>query len=322
YGLDSKVREFNFQAVRLVRDVREIAGRALFIAGNVGPVGKRVDWANPLEAAAVEETFREQIGVLWEAGADLLLFETFSDIIELEVAVRAARELCDLPIVASTTYAEDGRTLAGHSPGEVAKRLAEAGVDVLGINCSVGPAKMLETLEAMRQAAPNAILSAMPNAGFPRRVDGRFYYPSSPEYFADHVTQFVKAGAQLVGGCCGTTPMHIRAMRMTLDAHLARQTAAISGVSEAREELPQLRVGEDGDFQLEDGNQPTELLRKLAAGKFVISVEVDPPRSFTAEKQIEGARTAKAMGADVINVADSPMARVRMGALALCTLIQ
>lgn len=322
YGLDSKVREFNFQAVRLVRDVREIAGRALFIAGNVGPVGKRVDWANPLEAAAVEETFREQIGVLWEAGADLLLFETFSDIIELEVAVRAARELCDLPIVASTTYAEDGRTLAGHSPGEVAKRLAEAGVDVLGINCSVGPAKMLETLEAMRQATPNAILSAMPNAGFPRRVDGRFYYPSSPEYFADHVTQFVKAGAQLVGGCCGTTPMHIRAMRMTLDAHLARQTAAISGVSEAREELPQLRVGEDGDFQLEDGNQPTELLRKLAAGKFVISVEVDPPRSFTAEKQIEGARTAKAMGADVINVADSPMARVRMGALALCTLIQ
>lgn len=322
YGLEDKVREFNFKAVRLVRDVREIAGRALFIAGNVGPVGMRIDWTNPVERKAVEDTFREQIEVLWEAGADLLLFETFSDAAELETAVRAAQALCDLPIVASMTYAEDGRTLAGDKPEDVAQRLTELGVDVFGVNCSVGPAQMLEVLEAMRTAAPEAVLSAMPNAGFPRRVDGRLYYPSSPEYFAEQVPRFLQYGVQLIGGCCGTTAMHIRAMRVALDDKLSQQNGGGGTGTETREEIPQLRVGEAGDLHLDGSEQPTGLLSKLEVGQFVISVEVDPPRSFTAEKQIEGARTAKAMGADVINVADSPMARVRMGALALCTLIQ
>ena len=322
FGLEEKVREFNFKAVRLVRDVREVTGRALFIAGNVGPVGKRIGWDNPLERTAVMEAFREQIGVLWEAGADLLLFETFSDLVELEVAVQAAKELCDLPLVASMTYSGDGLTLAGQVAETVTTRLLAAGVDVIGVNCSVGPAQMVETLAAMQRTAPNGAFSAMPNAGFPERIEERLYYPASPEYFAGHVAQFLDLGARLVGGCCGTTPMHIRAMRQAIDAYLAGQPGRQTATVATSEALPDLRVGEAADYGVDEDEESTGLLRKLRAGNFVISVEVDPPRAFTAEKQIEGARTAKAMGADAVNVADSPMARVRMGALALCTQIQ
>ncbi len=323
HGLEDKVREFNFKAVRLVRDVREVSGRSLFIAGDIGPVGKRVDWDNPVEREAVREAYKEQIGVLWEAGADLLLMETFSDVAELEMAVRVARELCDLPIVASMTFMGDGLTLAGQGAEQVTRELLAAGVDVVGINCSVGPTQTLDVLATMQQTAPDARLIAMPNAGFPQRVEGRLYYPSSPEYFAECVPQFLRQGAQLIGGCCGTTPMHTRAMRLALDAHLAdhqpaRQWAAVK----ATDALPEIRTGDAAEYDHSEGVPPTGVLRKLAAGKFVISVEVDPPRAFTAEKQIEGAVYAKAAGADAVNVADSPMARVRMGALALCTQIQ
>jgi homocysteine S-methyltransferase len=322
FGLETKVREINFKAVRLVRDVREVSGRALFIAGNVGPLGRRLDLQNLAERAAVEEAFREQIGVLWEAGADLLLFETFSDVEEVEIGVRVAKELCDLPIVAEMTYADDGLTLAGQTPDLATQRLLAAGADVVGINCSLGPSQTLATLEAMHTAAPHALFSAMPNAGFPRRVEGRLYYPSSPEYFAEQVTAFLAKGAKLIGGCCGTTPMHIRAMRGALDATLRQQGSQPAHVGVVTGETVQAHLGLSADYGLEDGERPTALLRKLQAGKFVISIEVDPPRAFTAEKQIEGARTAKAAGADAVNVADSPMARVRMGALALCTQIQ
>ncbi len=321
HGLEEKVRELNFKAVRLVRDVREVSGRSLFIAGDIGPVGKRVDWDNPVEAAVVREAYKEQIGVLWEAGADLLLMETFSDVVELEMAVRVAKELCDLPIVASMTFAGDGLTLAGQSAERVTRDLLGAGVDVVGINCSVGPAQTLDVLAVMQQTAPDAPLIAMPNAGFPQRVGGRLYYPSSPEYFADRVPYFLSQGARLIGGCCGTTPMHIRAMRHALDAQLTAQPAR-QFVAVKPDELPEIRTGDASDYDHGEGVAPTGLLRKLRAGKFVVSVEVDPPRAFTAEKQIEGAVYAKSVGADAVNVADSPMARVRMGALALCTQIQ
>jgi homocysteine S-methyltransferase len=325
HGLEEKVREINFKAVRLVRDVREVAGRALFVAGDVGPPGKRLELNTPAERAALQDSYREQIGALWEAGADLLLFETFSDVEELAIAVRVAKEICDLPIVASMTYAEDGRTPAGQAPESVIERLRAAGADVVGANCSVGPSRMLEILQAMHANAPTVLLSAMPNAGFPQRVEGRFYYPASPEYFAGHVPQFVREGAHLVGGCCGTTPMHIRAMREGLDSYLAARDGKAQAPARtvlAGDDLPELHVVSPSELVLEGEEHPTGLLRKLRAGKFVISVEVDPPRAFTVQKQIQGARYAKEMGADAVNVADSPMARVRMAALALCTQIQ
>jgi homocysteine S-methyltransferase len=321
YGLADHVREFNFKAVRLVRDVREIAGRALFIAGNVGPLGKRLQPLGPLTANEAADAFREQISVLWEAGADFLLFETFNNLDELLIAVRVAKEICDLPLVASMTYAQDGLTLTGLSPQIVTERLLADGVDLVGANCSVGPAQMLESLAAMHKATPNAHFSVMPNAGFPERVEGRFYYPSSPEYFARHVPLFLAQNARLIGGCCGTTPMHTRAMRAALHDHLTQQN---SNRPQPVEIIP---VKDDvaertHDYAIAEEMAPTPFLQKLRDGKFMVSVEVDPPRGFVAQKQIEGARHAKSIGADAVNVADSPTARVSMSALSLCIQIQ
>ncbi len=322
YGLQDRVREFNFKAVKLVRDVREVAGRALFIAGDVGPSGAPLALPGTPAYTQVRAAFQEQIAVLWEAGADLLLFETFSSLDELELAVEIAKEVCDLPVVASLTFTEDHRTPTGNTPDEVVTRLRAAGADVIGINCSVGPTQMLRTLNLVHTAAPDALLSAMPNAGFPERVDGRFSYPASPEYFARSVPQFLSEGARLVGGCCGTSPMHTRHMRAALDAALAAPSSGKAAtITISEDDLPDLQISSATDYaEEEDGRTP--LLRKLEAGNFVISVEVDPPRAFNAEKQIEGAKHARAMGADAVNVADSPMARVRMGALSLCTQIQ
>ncbi len=322
HGLADSVREFNFKAVKLVRDVREVAGRSLFIAGSVGPLGKRLVPFGPLGEEEARAAFREQIAVLWEAGSDLLLFETFASLEELEIAVQVAREVCDLPILASMTYAQDGLALGGHSPITATQRLLAAGADVLGVNCTVGPAPTMATVQAMRLAAPDSPLSAMPNAGYAERVEGRWHFPSSPEYFARFAPQFLGQGVRLLGGCCGTTPMHTRAMRAALDGWLAGlrgETVPLITV----EDLPEIRLStaSSADFGDEE-DQSTQILRKLREGKFVISVEVDPPRAFTAEKQIEGAAYAKAMGADAVNVADSPMARVRMGALSMCVQIQ
>jgi methionine synthase I (cobalamin-dependent)/5,10-methylenetetrahydrofolate reductase len=322
HGLADAVRELNFKAVRLVRDVREVAGRSLFIAGAVGPLGKRLLPYGSLRTEEAQAAFREQISVLWEAGADLLLLETFASLEELEIAVHAARSVCDLPIVASMSYAQDGLAQDGASPITATQRLLAAGADVLGVNCTVGPAPTLATVQVMHLAAPVSPLSAMPNAGFPERVDGRWHFPSSPEYFARYTGQFLEQGVRLLGGCCGTTPVHIRAMRAALDAHM-------TGVSPQETASAVVGLGDDNEIKLTaasstdfDDEQTTGLLRKLRAGKFVISVEVDPPRAFTAEKQIEGALHAKQMGADAVNVADSPMARVRMSAMSLCVQIQ
>ena len=325
YNLADQVRQINFAATRLVRDVREVAGRAIFIAGDIGPLGKRLEPTGTLSVAEAREVFHEQVSVLWEAGADLLFFETFSDLAELTLAVTVAKELCDLPIVASMTFAEDGLTPAGLTPATVTERLLAAGADVLGVNCSVGPAPMLQTLEAFHHSAEEQYLSAIPNAGFPDRVNGRFSYPAGPEYFARHVIPFLDRGVRLLGGCCGTTPTHTWAMRGALDSYLAEQ----AGGAVAQESVPTevhdptgLQIELASDYGSSPDAEPTTLLQKIRAGKFVISVEVDPPRGFNAQKQIEGAKHAKAMGADAVNVADSPMARVRMGAMALCTMIQ
>ena len=322
YGLADRVRDLNFRAVKLLRDVREVAGRAIFIAGDIGPLGKQLAPRGPITPEQATEIFSEQILALWEAGADLLHMETFSDLAELEVAVRAAKAVCDLPIVASMSYGQDGLTHGGQTPEEVVVSLQALGVDVIGANCSVGPASLQQTMDKLHLAAGDLPLSVKPNAGFPTRVEGRFYYPSSPEYFGETAQGFLNSGARLLGGCCGTTPMHLRAMRQSLDAFKQNSDGTARSWAQVAEPLPEMWVSGGTDIPTDDEERPTGLLQKLEAGKFVISVEVDPPRSFTAQKQIEGARHAKSMGADAINVADSPMARVRMGALALCTMIQ
>jgi homocysteine S-methyltransferase len=210
------------------------------------------------------------------------------------------------------TFTRDDRTLLGDSPVQVARVLSEAGADLIGINCSGGPAQIWRILKQMRQAAPEARFSVMPNAGWPEQVGGRIMYPANPDYFGEYARLFCQAGASLIGGCCGTTPQHIAAMRAGLDQdpHGCEEPAGEIAVLSNGEEVPSTP------------DQPSRLAQKLAAGQFVVSVEMDPPRGLSAHKLIAGASLLAEAGADVINVADSPMARMRMSPWAVCSVIQ
>ncbi len=311
HGLADRVVEINHAGVELARRVVEASFQEILIAGSVGPLGRQLAPLGRVRPEVAHTAFREQVEALAAAGADLLLFETFSDLSEMSVAVQAARDVCDLPIIAQMTFTEDMRTLLGHTPQQVVSCLRELSVDVIGVNCSVGPALVLRVIQHMRQAlgAANDIpLSAQPNAGWPTRAGERLMYPATPDYFGEYALAFVEAGAAIVGGCCGTTPAHIAAMRAALDSpHPARPAVTLKPVAE-----PEVAPGAEA---------PTELAQKLTAGKFVIGVEIDPPKGYAAEKLLAAARMLRDTGADVMNVADSPMARMRMSAWAVCHLI-
>ncbi|MGI9253071.1 MAG: bifunctional homocysteine S-methyltransferase/methylenetetrahydrofolate reductase, partial [Thermomicrobiales bacterium] len=318
FGLAGKVRQINRAGAKLAREAREIAGSGALVAGSVGPTGRTLaplGTANPEE---VKAAFREQIDALLEGGVDLLLLETFGSVDELELAIAAAREACDLPVCASLTFAEDGRTLGGTSPEEAVARIAPLELASIGANCSVGPQRLLPVVTAMAHAladlpegSPRPALSCMPNAGWPAQVAGRVIYPSSPEYFADFARRAAALGVGIIGGCCGTTPAHTAAMRGAL------MRAEPGAVTPRREAVPKKL-----EIDLTPGEGPTEFAAKLAEGKFVAAVEIDPPKGLNPAKAIEGARLLKEAGVDAVNVADSPMARVRMSALTLCYLIQ
>jgi methionine synthase / methylenetetrahydrofolate reductase(NADPH) len=221
HHLAEQVRDFNLQAVALAHQVRVDTGCDFLIAGNVGPLGKQVNWAGALARETVIAAFQEQIAALVEGGVDLLLFETFSDVQELVVAIEVAKQLSALPIVASMSYAENGLTLAGQGVDEVTRRLLAAGVDVIGTNCSVGPAQMMATLRTMREIAPHTLLSVTPNAGLPSIASGgQACYPIGAQEFAQYVSQFLALGARMVGSCCGTTPEYIAAMRRAMYRNL------------------------------------------------------------------------------------------------------
>ncbi len=313
YGLQDRVREINLRAMKIARNIREIAGSSTFIAGAVGPLGRLLEPYGQLQPDQARAAFAEQIGALLEQGADLIILETFSDLREILLAIEAARSVGDLPIVAQMTFAEDGRTALGYTPEEVALALRETGVDVIGINCSVGSQRVFNMLKAMRAVAPDAKLSAMPNAGFPTERNNRVFYPSSPEYMARYARRMVEElGVSLVGGCCGTTPAHIAAMREALrDLNPGATPSVVQNTPVAEKPQPRTRQAAQ-----------TRLAEMLQAGKFVVSVEIDPPKGHNPKRCLEGARLVKQAGAHVINVADSPMARVRMSALAMCYMIQ
>jgi homocysteine S-methyltransferase len=323
FGLADQVREINRRGVRLAREAREVCGRPAFVAGSVGPTARPLAPFGPTDPLLVREAFREQIEALLEGGVDLLILETLGSLEEMVEAVGAAGEVSDLPIVASMTFAEDGRTIAGSTPEGVVDRLTELGVVAVGANCSVGPQRILPVVEAMSRRlaelpGPRPVLSCMPNAGWPARVGGRVIYRSSPEYFAEFAQRAADLGVSLIGGCCGTTPAHTLAMRRALDAWRLEPTTA-PAVRTASRPRPRPHPTE---IELTPVEGPTELSGKLAAGKFVVSVEIDPPKGLSPAKALDGARLLREFGVDVINVADSPMARVRMSAPTMCYLIQ
>lgn len=289
-------------------DVARASGAV--VAGSVGPLGVHLAPYGRVRPGQAREAYGEQIAALAEAGADLLAIETQNDLVEIEQAVAAARDVCDLAVIVTATFTRDDRTLLGSTPEQVAARLVELGVDAVGVNCAQGPAQVLRLVEAMRPAASGTPLVARPNAGGPARVGGRLLYPASPGYFAERAPALVAAGAALVGGCCGTGPEHIRAVGRALREHAAATPV------EVRTE------GLAPETSLEPGPGPTAMAGKLAEGRFVVSVEMDPPRSFSVARLLAGAATMADAGADVIDVADSPMARMRMSPWAACRLIQ
>ncbi|MGZ3617351.1 MAG: bifunctional homocysteine S-methyltransferase/methylenetetrahydrofolate reductase [Ktedonobacteraceae bacterium] len=340
YNLGDQVREINLRAVRLAREAREISGQPVFIAGAVGPTGRPLQAPDEHRLVEVRAIFREQIEALQDGGADLLILETFSSLAELRQAILAAKEVGGMPIFAQMSFYEDGHTLSGQSAARVAAVLTDMGVDVIGANCSVGPAATLDALEEMisevrryddgAQARPH-LFSAQPNAGLPTRVGNRFFYVATPDYFADYALRFARAGVSFIGGCCGTTPHHIAAMRKALDEHYGARTTFVTDSTEipaqsssalySNGQTTIARLLEEEVILPQHGSM-TRLQEKLAAEEFVVSVELDPPKGLNPAKVLEGAALLQEAGVHCINIADSPMARVRMSCIALARLIQ
>ncbi len=309
HGLEKQTVEINKAGVELAKRIVAASFKDVLIAGDVGPLGVRLAPFGRVQPEQARAAFSEQINALCEAGADLIVIETIADLHEIREAVKAKKETCVLPVVASVTFTRDDRTVLGDDPVKVARALHEVGADVIGVNCSGGPAQLLRLLKQMVHAVPDGKFWVKPNAGWPEQVGGRIMYPADPDYFGDYALSFREAGARIVGGCCGTTPQHIAAMRKALDtapeinpSHITMMPA--DEIIEAAQE------------------QPTQLAQKLADGKFVISVEMDPPRGLSTHKLIAGASLLTEAGADVINIADSPMARMRMSAWAVCDVVQ
>lgn len=311
HGLEDRVSEINKAGVELARRVVAASFREVLIAGDVGPLGVRLAPYGRVQVADARQAFTEQIAALCEAGVDLLVIETFGDLYEIKEAVLAAREYCEMPIIASVTFTRDDRTILGDTPAKVARTLDECGADLIGANCSGGPAQLFRILGQMKQALPQGVFVVKPNAGWPEQVGGRVMYSAGPEYFGDYARSFTEMGVRLVGGCCGTTPEHIAHMKIAIQSAAPRMEPQGSVVATA----PDL----DREIAPE---QPTQLAQKFSRGNFVIAVEMDPPRGLAPHKIIAGASMLAEAGADVINVADSPMARMRMSPWAVCELIQ
>jgi len=310
HGLEAEAGLLARQGVRVARAAREIVGVNAFVAGSIGPLGRPLEPFGHIPAADAERHFRATAEGLLEGGCDCFILETFQDLNEILAALRAVRSVsADLPVIAQMTFGMDGKTSYGHSPGLAARALRQAGANVIGVNCGVGPQATLEVLEEMVQAANGTPVSAMPNAGLPQLVGGRFLYLASPEYFADFAARAIALGVRLVGGCCGTTPGHTRAMRDRLASQLPLEPLAPGAEVRVLERAP-------GPAAAPAAAEEPRLLRLLRE-KFVISVEIDPPRGINTAKVLEGARLMAQHGIDCINIADSPLARIRMSAVAL-----
>ena len=310
FGLQNQIAAINTAGVELARRVTAASFKDVFIAGDIGPLGVRLAPFGRVHTEDARAAFVEQVDALCAAGADLIVIETIADLYEAREAALAAKENCSKPVIVSVTFTRDDRTILGDDPIRAAHILAETGADVIGVNCSGGPAQLLRILRQMKQAEPHMKFWVKPNAGWPEQVGGRIMYPADPEYFGDYALSFRAAGANIVGGCCGTTARHIAAMRKALDSAPAQNIVAIqtSEISETAE--------------ISEAEPPTQLAQKLAAGKFAIAVEMDPPRGLSTHKLMAGASLLAEAGADVIDVADSPMARMRMSAWAVCDIIQ
>ena len=308
FGLEDRVTEFNHRGVKIAREAREAARHEVLIAGSMGPLGVIRD-AREATPEHFREIFREQAEALEERGVDFFVLETFGNPAELVEAIAAIRSFSQLPIVAEMTYSEEGSTFSGTRPKDAWALLHVLGVQVIGANCSVGPQDHLRILQELAAASGSFPMSAMPNVGFPQRAGDRVIYPkSSPEYFDLFAREAVALGARILGGCCGTSPEHIRAMvKAVKDMHPAAGARAITVV----ETIPEARP-------VAAREPESTLWRKIQAQKFVISVEIDPPKGTSIDRVLEQVQNVMASKkVDAIDVNSGPLARVGMDALSL-----
>ena len=307
------LEKINRAAVRLARAAAE--GEYVYVAGSVGPLGQLVKPYGPLTRLHVRELFTEQIRILLEEGVDLLSFETFSSTLEATEALRAARALSEeIPIAASMTFLADGKTSFGEDATDALRALVSAGADVVGMNCTVGPQEAFENFSRVAGAV-DVPVSVRPNAGYPWVVSGRTVYPATPDYFRQSARDLLRAGAALVGGCCGTAPEHIVAMAREV-AGKARTAPAPAPASHVVTEGRAVRPREAA-------LETSALKRKLADPRaLVVTAEVEPPKGIDASAAVDGARTLKALGVDAVNITDNPMARLRMSSIAVAHLIR
>ncbi|MEO7673204.1 MAG: bifunctional homocysteine S-methyltransferase/methylenetetrahydrofolate reductase [Pyrinomonadaceae bacterium] len=313
YGLEEKLGEINIAAARLAR---EAAGEKVFVAGAIGPLGLRIEPFGPTSFDEAKDLFKEQAEALLEGGVDLFILETFSELPAIEQAVKAIKEVCDLPIVAQMTIQMDGNTTFGTTPEAFTAKLDELGVDVIGLNCGMGPNHVLTALEKMRSVTEKR-LSAQPNAGLPRDVQGRQFYMGSPEYMATFAKRFVQAGAKFVGGCCGTTPTHIRLIADSIRSISPRQAQTF-----VKSNIATVTGLKPADVHVVAPEERSKWSRKIAKGEFVTSVEVLPPKGCDAQRTLDSIGLLKDAGVDAVNIPDGPRAQTRMSAQATAVLVE
>jgi len=314
YGLEANLHEINVIAAKVAR---EAAADRAYVAGAIGPLGVRIEPFGPTSFDEAKDLFKPQVTALLEGGVDLFCLETFSDVPEMLQAIRAVRELCDLPIIAQMTIMTDGNTVFGTTPESFTESLDEAGADVIGLNCGVGPAIILNALEKMR-AVTKKKLSAQPNAGLPRDVQGRQFYMCSPEYMSKFAKRFIQSGAKFIGGCCGTTPAHIKLISDAVRAASPRAQgiAFTPGTPAHVDEIT------PPDIRVVPPEQRSNWGRKIALGEFVTSVEVLPPKGVDSKKTLDSIRLLKKAGVDGVNIPDGARAQSRMSALATAVLVE
>ena len=310
FGIENELRDINMAAVEIAR---RAAGENVYVAGAIGPLGIRIEPYGPMGLEEARDIFREQAKALLDGGVDLFVLETMANIAEIEQGIAAIRETCSLPVIAQMTIGPDGRTAYGDTPRVIAQRLDRAGADVIGLNCSVGPDVMLDAIEEITGVTAKKI-SCQPNAGLPREVNGRQMYMASPEYMAKYAKRLIHKGVKFIGGCCGTTPDHIKMMADAVRPLSPRRNFVI--------------IERNGATDANAGAEPLPLAsrsnwgKRIANGEFVTTIEIVPPKGPNAEAMLKGVELIRAAGVDAVNVPDGPRAQNRMGAIAVAVLVQ
>ena len=311
HGLADKLDAINFQAAKIAR---EVAGDNAWVCGSIGPLGNRIEPMGKITREEAEAAFTEQASALLAGGVDVLDFETFVDENELELAIKAARKLTDKPIIASMTLSEDGCTIYGTNIETITAKLNKSGADVIGLNCSVGPKLMFDAMEKMR-ALTELPLIAQPNAGLPRMVDNRQIYLCNPEYFGEYAKRFIQIGVHLIGGCCGTSPEHIKWVANAARANTTGGKASIVKILD-------VQVEDAEGVVVTPSEEKSTLSKKIHDGKFVIEAELTPPKGCDPTSAINKAKQLKECGVDVVNLPDGPRASARLSSFALALLIE